>query len=293
MTDATPRKPRTSRSRKASGDAPGDAATVKPTRTRKTSMANKSVSIDFSKPELRPIQIRLVEIALACDIPSPDFSDPETVTTLLNKLATLTEGEKIVYTCEPQPVPAFLKARKKAESDEKESPFEFIASFLGQPNEKVIMVTDKELIDKAVQVGKWASDRYDLNRFIKDAIRKAAQTEISTWAAREVLVDGSKNKVRLRTGTATEDTIRKTIDDLRACRSTEASWNTKTGGNVPIITYSLVAKYSSSGINTVTKFLEAVRATDEEDKYEDVYPTYRDYRESGNNPEHRVGYKGA
>ena len=294
--DSAPRKPRV---RKTPQTAPAVSETVPTTkpRTRSKTVAEKTVSINLLTEETLPIARRLKEIADICDIKPAKgtelLSDPEIVVTLLNKLVSLTEGEKIIYVCETEPVSTFVKTRRKAEKDkEKESPYDFLHRYFAAENNKPIMLTDKAMIDKAIEVARMQNPRYDRDKFIREAIRKAAQTEISTWAAKEIRLDKMKDEVRVRSGPATEQKIRNVIDVFRVARTNKDNWIAETnGGNVPIITHSLIGKVAKVGINTLEGFLAAVRDSDEEDKFEDVYKSYAQYRESGANPEHAVGYK--
>jgi hypothetical protein len=255
------------------------------------------ITIDFSTKEAKPIYDRVVEISRLFDIDIPplaNFSEhPNAILEVLNRLAQMTDGDKIVYSYDKNPSLAFAKTRSEPMESEKESPLAYVKKMFGCDQKDDILVNDYDLITKAVGIVRQNNPNYDLDKFVREALRKAAQSEIATHATIEVRGPEGKKNIRIRSGAATEAKLIATIEKMRVDRQDEKSWVSGTGGgNVPVITYSVIGKLAKCGKVAVETFIKNARVEGSEDTYPDVYTTYKEWREKGSNPAHKVGYKG-
>ena len=255
------------------------------------------VTIDFSTKEAKPIYDRLVEVARLFDIdipPPANFSQhPNVILEVLNRLAQMTDGDRIVYSYDKNPSLAFAKTRSSPMESESESPLSYVKKMFACNQKDDVLVNDYDLITRAINIVRENKSDYNLDKFVREALRKAAQSEIATYATIEVRGPEGKKNIRTRSGSATEAKLIETIETMRVDRQDVKNWESGTGGgNVPVITYSVIGKLAKCGKVAVETFIKNARIEGSDDTYPDVYATYKEWRDKGSNPAHKVGYRG-
>lgn len=207
---------------------------------------------------------------------------------VIDTIVSRNNGETLIHPLDPNAAPAFTNTRCKASEKETQAPYGFICGHFGADPSVGVLLTDRQLIDAAVETLKQDCPDYSEEMFIREALRSAAQSVVATWAAREVRLEDAKGEIRTRSGSETYEQIRRGIEELREARESAETWNVATGGNIPIITTTYVMRAAKVGMHTVRAFLRDARNSSSTDQYADVYHTYREFRDKGSNPAHAV-----